>query len=396
MPKHAANTPNGTPSEPSGRPIGADEGIDRDERIGLTEAFSPVGASDGLVGSDEDEAQAGRENAIGLTEAFAPVAEASPTPAHAAGFSYKGDTAAVYPDAFESLEPVEAPPLLFADDMPVAPVEPQGRHGKPTKPPIPTHQRKSRRMRRILIVVILLLIVLLGALGYYTFRLVDESQTLAAQQTQAQQSSQESTAIQKDEAKDATAEVTKKTTAPDLGTLLGKTQEEAVALLKRGATVTVSKDVNEEGNPVKKNVTVALTDEPADTRTGTPTVYLGLNEEGKTVQAGYSASTSALGYGSLSFVDAVKNEHIVEKTLQEAGINVPEGSVTLPTDKTVYSTYASDGTTLTKENYSFTGTVDLNGAPHVWSSVLSYDYATANMSGNLADTIRIIYVYINA
>ena len=49
-----------------------------------------------------------------------------------------------------------------------------------------------------------------------------------------------------------------------------------------------------------------------------------------------------------------------------------------------------------KENCSFSGTVDLDGAEHEWSSVLLYDYATANMSGNLADTIRIIYVYINA
>ena len=40
--------------------------------------------------------------------------------------------------------------------------------------------------------------------------------------------------------------------------------------------------------------------------------------------------------------------------------------------------------------------MDIDGAPHEWSAVLSYDYSTANTSGNLADTIRIIYVYINA
>ena len=38
----------------------------------------------------------------------------------------------------------------------------------------------------------------------------------------------------------------------------------------------------------------------------------------------------------------------------------------------------------------------MNGAPHEWSAVLSYNYTTANMTGNLADTIRIIYVYVNA
>ena len=125
-------------------------------------------------------------------------------------------------------------------------------------------------------------------------------------------------------------------------------------------------------------------------------MYLGLNEEGKTIQAGYSAATASLGYGTLSFADAVTNERIVEKTLQEAGINVPAGSAVLPEDKTTYSTYATDGTTLVKEKCSFSGTVDFDGAPHEWSSVLLYDYSAANMSGNLADTIRIIYVYVNA
>ena len=62
----------------------------------------------------------------------------------------------------------------------------------------------------------------------------------------------------------------------------------------------------------------------------------------------------------------------------------------------VYTTMDSSGTRVVKENCSFSGTVDLNGAPHEWSAVLSYNYTTANMSGNLADTIRIIYVYINA
>ena len=121
-----------------------------------------------------------------------------------------------------------------------------------------------------------------------------------------------------------------------------------------------------------------------------------MDEEGIIVQAGYSASTAALGYGTLSFSDAVKNEGVVEKTLQEAGINVPANTVELPADKSQYSTYATDGTTLVKENCSFSGNVDIDGVSHEWSAVLSYDYTTANASGNLSDTIRTIYVYINA
>ena len=83
-------------------------------------------------------------------------------------------------------------------------------------------------------------------------------------------------------------------------------------------------------------------------------------------------------------------------SMKEAGVSVAEGSVELPADKSEYSEYASDGTTLVKESCSFSGTVEFNGAPHEWSSVLLYDYATANTSGNLADTVRIIYVYVNA
>ena len=92
----------------------------------------------------------------------------------------------------------------------------------------------------------------------------------------------------------------------------------------------------------------------------------------------------------------MKNESIIEKTLQEAGISVPAGTVSLPADKTEYSTYASDGTTLVKEYCPFSGDIDINGVSHTCSAVLSYDYSVANASGNLADTIRIIYVYINA
>lgn len=388
MPKHAPIVPKGTPSDPA------------DKRIGLTEAFSPVGdAPAPSAPSDDNDAR------IGLTEAFSPVGDG----AHAGGFSYQGDNEDEYPDAFESLEPVDAPPLLFGDEaLSVEPEEPQGRHGKKDKQDkkkkdkqgkkqqIPAYQRKSRRMRRVLIAIVVLLILLIGALGYFTFRLLGESQTLASQQTQEQQSSAEVGSINKDETKDAASTATKKTEVPDLAAVLGMTKDEAIEALKHGATETSSKEVSEEGNPVKTNVTIALTDEPADTRSGTPSVYLGLDEDGKIVQAGYSAATAALGYGSLSFVDAVKNEHIVEKTLAEAGIAVPEGTVELPADKTAYSTYDTDGTTLVKESCSFSGTVDLAGAAHEWSAVLLYDYKTANASGNLADTIRIIYVYINA
>ncbi|MEG0505676.1 MAG: histone-lysine N-methyltransferase, partial [Raoultibacter sp.] len=170
----------------------------------------------------------------------------------------------------------------------------------------------------------------------------------------------------------------------------------AIKALERGATISGTRDVNEEGNAVKKSLTVALTDEPSDTRLGTPTVYLGLDESGAVIMAGYSAATSALGFGSLSFSDAVKNENIVEKTLAEAGVTVETGTAKLPEDKTAYSTYATDGTTLVQEKTSFNGTADVAGVERKWSAVLVYDYKLANASGNLADTIRQIYIYLEA
>lgn len=363
MPKHAANVPDGTPSEPA----------DQIEGTAIGEQGEPAESADSSESVSVDRGE------------------------HAGGFAYQGDNDGEYPDALESLEPKDAPPLLFGEDVIAEEPEPvKGRHGKNDMSQIPPHQHKSRRMRRVLIIVVILLIALIVALGYFTFRLFTESQTLATQQTREQQDAQEVTAIQEKETKDATTTTEKKTDVPDLSAILGMTQDQALTSLAHGATVVNSKDVNEEGNAIKKDVTVALTDEPADARSTTPTVYLGLNAEGLVVQVGYSAATSALGYGSLSFVDAVRNEHIVEKTLNEAGIPVPEGSAVLPDDKTTYSTYASDGTTLVKENCSFSGTVDLDGTSHEWSAVLLYDYTTANTSGNLADTIRMIYVYINA
>ena len=209
MPKHAANAPRGASPDPSSE-------RSSDERIGLTEAFAPVGSE-----------RSGEEGRIGLTEAFSPVGGS-----HVGGFSYRGDNEDEYPDALESLEPALEPSLLFDDGAPEAQAgEKRGRHGKgqePDKRPLPPHLRKSRRMRRILIAVVVLLVLLIGALGYFTWRLVGESQMLAAQQTQQQQSSQEVDAMHEADAKDAATTTAKKTEVPHLVGVLGLTRDEAV------------------------------------------------------------------------------------------------------------------------------------------------------------------------
>ena len=269
----------------------------------------------------------------------------------------------------------------------------RGRHAAPTAEDSP-RMRRSQRMRRSLIVLIVLLLVGLCALGFFMYRTFTESQEQAVQQTQEQTASSKDS-ISAAAADDAAAVTAKQADVPDLSAIMGKTQDEAIAILKRGAQVTATQPVADEGSVIKSNVTVSLTSEPADSRTAsTPTVYLGLNADGVVVQAGYSASASALGFGTLSFADAVTNERVIEKTLQKIGVGVPNEVVSLPENKDDYSTYASDGTTVVKERCSFEGTATVNAVPCTWSAVLSDDYTTQILTGNLNDTVRVIYVYV--
>ena len=320
-------------------------------------------------------------------------------------------------DSVWSADDEALPPAPEVDDEPLYDDEgrvreaTRGRHGRHSRADagapakgrrkgsdeeVPSYLRKSRRMRRILIAVSVVLVLLLAAGAYFTVQLVKVAETSASQQAQTHQDQQQAATLDADNTSDASTATAKKTSVPNLVTLLGMGQDEAVEYLAHGAQVSSTREVNEEDNPVKTEVRVALTSEPADARTGTPTVYLGLGEDGLIIQAGYSTSTTSLGYGSLSFADAVRNEAIIEKTLAEAGVDVAQGSVTLPEDKTSYSTYDTDGKTLIKEYCSFSDTVDIEGAPHEWSAVLSYDYTMANATGNLADTVRTIYVYVSA
>ena len=268
-----------------------------------------------------------------------------------------------------------------------------GRHAA-SEPELSPRMKKSKRTRKVLIVLVILLLLVIGALCYFMFRTVTSSQHEAAQQAR-EQVQEPRDSIDAASAADAADSTTRLADVPDLAGLLGLTQDEAIEAIGHGALVTSNREVNEEGNPVKASLNVALTEEAADSKTGTPTVYLDLGEDGRVRQAGYSASAAALGFGGLSFSDAVTREHVVEKTLEKAGVPVPEGSAVLPESKADYTTYASDGTTIVRERCSFEGETDVNGVPCIWSSILSYDYTTQIVTGNLTDTVRIIYVYIS-
>lgn len=302
-------------------------------------------------------------------------------------------------DAEEAMRAAQEAPL---EDIPqvVTLTEPEEEETPGKKRAAGNHARqgqaayiqKSARMRKILIVVIILLALLIVGAGVLGWQLYQTARDTAVQQTQIAEIAASTDTEQA--AKDASATTSKKTTVPNLISLLGMSQDQAIQTLQHGARVSSAVEVNEEGNPVRQEVRVALTEEPADSRGGTPTVMLSLNEGGAIIRAGYTSSTSSLGYGSLSFSDAVTNESIVEKTLAEAGLAVAEGTVALPEDKMQYSTYASDGTTLTKESFTFSGAGTANGAEIPWTATLTYDYSMANATGNLVDTIRTIAVYV--
>lgn len=182
------------------------------------------------------------------------------------------------------------------------------------------------------------------------------------------------------------------TSVVNLVSLMGMTQPEALAAIGHGATVQEADDPGISGDV--DEVVVLLTDEKGDSKSGTPTVVLGLGADGRVNAASYSASTWLLGYGSLSLVDAVSTFHIVENTLAKAGLQgVENGSVALPSKET-YSHYESDRKTLSSEECAFHGVASANGVSYLWDAEVDYDYEEANKTGNLANTVKKITVYV--
>ncbi len=365
-----------------------------DNPIGLTGAFTPVKGPQSVDYAAEDDP-------VGLTQAFGAI---NPDEEERdwgeedkwKGFDWNAGYDSQEPEAADAADDA-AEPAPAAAVAPAPAPSGRGRHAAPDAELSPRMQ-KSRRTRKVLIILIVLLIVLGGLVaffGYKTFTGTQQDTAEQAHQKQEEATTHSQNSIQDMEGNDAVQTAVAQTQVPNLTALFGKTAEEAVAAIGHGALVTSNRAVDDSSSAVKTNLSVALTEEPADSKTGTPTVYLGLDKDGKVIQVGYSASAGALGFGTLSFADAISGEHVIEKTLAKIGIQVPEGSAVLPTDKASYSTYASDNTTVVKERCSFEGPIDVNGVACTWSAVLSYDYTTQIVTGNLNDTVRIIYVYIS-
>lgn len=263
---------------------------------------------------------------------------------------------------------------------------------------------KSKKARRKLTVIAILVVLLICAVAAAIVFAIMHSNNNGAET--AQQVSGQSAAT--DEtlggATDAQVVASKKIEVPNLVSVMGKTQDEAIELIGHDARVGSTTEEDDEDSDIKTTVQLLLYADPSDSHAGLPTVTLGLDEDGKVIQIGYSASTILLGYGSVSFSDAVLNQHVIENTLAEAGVNAASDAIALPEDKAEYSTYdtktinGQEETLLVKEKYSFSGAPESligEGEVGTWSAVLMYDYSNSNVSGNLNDTIRMIYVYLD-
>jgi hypothetical protein len=136
-----------------------------------------------------------------------------------------------------------------------------------------------------------------------------------------------------------------------------------------------------------------LTSEPSSSENDAPTVYLDLNDKGAVVAASYRVAMSSLGYGPISFKQAVGKSKVIQNALDDAGLTIPANTkLTLPSNRKSYSTYQSDGKTLTKQKRTFTGQGSAAGMTYHWNGTITYDYSKANASGDLANTKRTVQI----
>lgn len=190
---------------------------------------------------------------------------------------------------------------------------------------------------------------------------------------------------------ESTTEVTRATyPIVNLVDLMDMTQSEAIDAMGHGATVENTSSLDAMG--YTKEVTISLADERASAYAGTPTVIVWLNDSGRVQSASYQAPTSLLGYGSLSFVSAIEQEGIVDYVLSSVGLTQFDTSQVVLPDKEAYSSYESDKKTLAQEEYTFTGSGNAGDSAYTWSVMLTYDYTQANETGDLANTVKQVYV----
>lgn len=248
------------------------------------------------------------------------------------------------------------------------------------------HEGKHAKKAFVALYILMgaLAIVLAVGVIYFVVESGKEAVGIAAQDDEAA----------REKEKEETTTTTPSAKAIDLVALLGLDGEDAVDEIGHGAYIESDRNVSEDG--FSRQLTVPLANEKGTDRSGTPTVTLYLDDDGMVGRASYTASFSAVGFKGISLDEAVGSAGLIPAVLEASGLtDVDTSGIALPEDRSEFSTYESDDTTLTAEEVTFDGTGSTDGEEYAWESTLFYDYSEANAQGNLAYTVRTVTVSIS-
>lgn len=252
---------------------------------------------------------------------------------------------------------------------------------------VPEYIENSKKMRRNLVIAIVVLLVIVCVIGGLMAFYLYTSQNATVQQQQSDVAQ-----IENNSSENSSATSEKSSTVPALSSLIGAKADDVANAVGHGAQVTSDESKDDENDPVKRTIRLTLTNDVGSGASGNPTIVVSANSDGNVTSVTYSASTKALGYGTMSFTDAIQNEKIIEKVMKEAGLTINSADVVLPENKAEWTTYTEDGKRISREEREFSGEVD----GKKWSARLAYDYTVSLATDNLSDTLRNISITISS
>lgn len=258
------------------------------------------------------------------------------------------------------------------------------------------HGDRAIRARGSLIFAAVLAVILVFALAICVILMVGQ-----AAQAQTQQTAQGGVAVQPAPTTailnpDESSSTNQTTVVPELASLIGSTEKQALAMLGHGAQVSREVVRTDDRTQAVKRETAVLTSAASSDGIGSPIVHLDFNEQGAVVAASYRGGLRSLGYGPISINQAVSKSKVIQHALLDAGITVADASVIkLPKNRDSYTTYESDQKTVARQAVKFAGTGTAAGMNYRWTASLTYDYSKANNSANLANTYRVLQVGVS-
>ncbi len=251
------------------------------------------------------------------------------------------------------------------------------------------------KLKRNIFIGFLVLFIILFALLIFYFLSASLSSSSSVKQTQVTEVKSSQDDSEEEQSNDSSAKKT--VTIPDASSLIGTSIDTSIEQIGHGAQVLSDVESSGSKEAVVRVVKFTLASDEGDSKTGNPTLMAEVDKDGAILAVTYVASLKSLGYGNLSFRDAVVNEKVISKVMREAGVEINEDDVILPTDKTEYSIFTSDSSRVSKEQRDFSGVgkrTSGDQSPMLWSSTLTYDYSVSLETDNLADTLRMISIYV--